>query len=509
MEKRKKYFWLFLIVTLAAIIRLSQFWTIIPDEGIWQTKIIWYDEAYSIYYTQLPWQQVWELSGFDTTPVLFYAILKIWSFFVGTNIIFLSILPFLFSLAGVFAIYFLGLKIFNPQTGLLVGLFLAISPLNISLATELRAYSFLVLLTILALIFFWQVLKRGQWFDYLFFIILNLLLIYTHYLGLVVLLTQLVLLLYFKNKSWLKILGSYFVIGLLYLPQIFNFQRWDNLLGNNDQLVSYFERVFSHGYFFSLWQFGHSLFFGHWGAHNLLFLFSGSLVLFFLFFIFYQNKQRQEVQVLFLFMVFGFIFLILFKLFFALKYFIILTIPFILLLGYFLAQLKNKKMLIANLLLGLALIFSCLNLPVSKIYASQYYAPEFAGFITSEEKAGDLILTDHYTDILLPFYYQGKSDLKMFYPWEGQETADWSARWRYFDYNIINKQNVSLVSDFIKNHQRVWLINYLPQESSLQDPNGYLKKFLLENFDLVLEKRFPQKIENIQQTELLLFDLRK
>ena len=69
----------------------------------------------------------------------------------------------------------------------------------------------------------------------------------------------------------------------------------------------------------------------------------------------------------------------------------------------------------------------------------------------------------------------------------------------------MTEENVSLVDPLIVGRERVWFINYLPQETSVQDPHGYLKAHLLKKLKAVKYYYFPEEDNGNQRVELVMF----
>lgn len=502
MDKKTKIL-LFLIIILAIVLRLPEFFTIIPSEGIFESKIVWYDEAYSIFFAEQGFSQLISFSGFDSTPFLFYLLLRIWGLIFGWQIMTLAILPFLFSLGTVIVIYFIGKEIFNQKIGLLASFFLAISALSINYSTEIRAYSLAVFWASLSFLFWWRIIKKQLNLNWFYYILFSCLLIYTHYTGLALVLTQGILFLIYKVPKR----SLYWLIWLFYLPQFFLFQRWRDVLGGNTDLMSYFERAFSHGQLSTLPTYFYALLFGEYNYYNPINLLIGFGIFILVTYGLYKYRSEKKVQVIYLFLIFGLFFLAVLKFIYQLKYFLIFTIPFVVFLSYLLNKISNqlvRKFTISAV--TILMIFSTvLHYQALPHNMFQYYAPEIFKHIQENEEPNDIILVDHFNEILANFYYHGDLEKKLFFPYQNELTTDWQIRWRYWDHNIINQNNVSLVQGLIKDYERVWLVGYLPRNTSLQDPSNCLEDYFARNYQLKYSYQFPE-ITNGQSVDLMLYE---
>lgn len=103
------------------------------------TESLWIDESFSI----LDAQQLDKTLGFDGSlnpRPLYYIVLRFWMIF-GTSEAWLRGLAALFGLGSVFLTYLLGKRIAGKSVGLVAALLLALSPLFINHAQEVRMYT--------------------------------------------------------------------------------------------------------------------------------------------------------------------------------------------------------------------------------------------------------------------------------------------------------------------------------------------------------------------------------
>ncbi len=116
------------------------------------------DEAATVLYAALPLSHLWELARVtDPHPPLFYALLHGWQTLVGEQVWSMRFATAAFSTLSVAALYGLArLTVRHIRLSLLATLLLAISPLQIWLAQDLRAYPLFTLLGLLATAALWK-----------------------------------------------------------------------------------------------------------------------------------------------------------------------------------------------------------------------------------------------------------------------------------------------------------------------------------------------------------------
>ena len=114
------------------------------------TQEVWLDEAFSGLLVERP--AMFPLLQAESNPPLFWLLLKAFCSIFGTTPEALRALSALFSAAAVAVVTLYGARVFSRRFALGAGLFLALSPYSIYYAQEARAYSLLILLSVLILI---------------------------------------------------------------------------------------------------------------------------------------------------------------------------------------------------------------------------------------------------------------------------------------------------------------------------------------------------------------------
>ncbi len=146
-----------------------------------------FDEGFSLAVSSKPLPVLLKVILSDGVhPPLFYMLFKGALALFGTTEFGARFFPAVLSILGVAAIFLLGKALFGRQVGLAAALLLAVNPVHIWLAQEARMYSLLSLLVTLNFWFFWQILHdphRKYWFGLW---LTTVLLITTHYFGLLI-----------------------------------------------------------------------------------------------------------------------------------------------------------------------------------------------------------------------------------------------------------------------------------------------------------------------------------
>jgi len=487
---KSTWWWLIIIIVVGGVIRIPEFFAILGSEELMTIKIIWYDEAYSSYFAQHGLGDVVRLSGVDSTPMFFYLLLWVWQKIAGLSVVLLALLPFVFSVAAIPVVYLLGKQIFNHKTGLWAAWFFCISALNVDYATELRAYSLLVLLTSLSMLFWWRLRDKKSWKNLLGYILFSLLVMYTHYTGFALVGAQALLMFLYWKKDRLKTIGVHLLIALMYVPQLFLFQRWSDIFGNKDILmVPYFSRAFSHGDLNAVFGFFYSIVFGQFAYYYLWTGFFGLLVFGGYVYLLKRKWSDVKLRCLLLMPSIGFVLLAALKFIYAPKYFIVWTIPVCLILAYLINS-WTKRRYQHVFVVGVSfvlLIFVIFGYQVSEANQHMYYAKSLFAEIEKNELPGDVVLTDHFNNLLMPWYYDGQAQEKFFFPDE-----EVLSRWRYWDYNIVNQDNVVQLDELIEGVDRVWSFDYWPQGVSVQDPSGLVKERLVGQYKIIKSFEFPE-----------------
>jgi 4-amino-4-deoxy-L-arabinose transferase-like glycosyltransferase len=152
-----------------------------------QSRPIWYDEAFSILFSEKGPAAMLRGTGasLGTTaaeehPLGYYGILWAWMNIVGTSLIAARLLSILAGLGSVVLLYLTGREIFSERTGLISAALGALAPFQVHYSQEIRMYGFLCLWLLLATFAFWRGKHTGKARCWVLFAVSAALAQYTH-----------------------------------------------------------------------------------------------------------------------------------------------------------------------------------------------------------------------------------------------------------------------------------------------------------------------------------------
>lgn len=207
------YFWLGLIILAALFLRLK---------GL-NFQSLWGDELTSLV-SSSPDKSFGRIIAHyqtDPHPPLFFLVLHYWSMIFGYNEFSARLLVALIGTASVWTVYFLGKESFNKSAGLIGASFTAFNVFNVYYSQEVRPYILLFLASALSYGFFLKLLKSQSRKHVIYYSLSSILLIYSHYFGLIMLLSQAIFLCYYmaieKTAPRLSVIKHFSLSGVIIL----------------------------------------------------------------------------------------------------------------------------------------------------------------------------------------------------------------------------------------------------------------------------------------------------
>lgn len=177
------------VAAIAVVYILLRFWHLTDS-------CLWFDEIFSIHAAEHSFKDLFRFIAQDLIhPPLFYVFLKIWISAGGESLFWLRFFPVFFSILAVlpFALLCRQLKISFPAFALAL-FFFAVNGSLIKYAQEVRMYSLLLCAALFSLWLFARYVNMGKGFATL--IVVNILLVYTHYFGWLVIASELLAVLF-------------------------------------------------------------------------------------------------------------------------------------------------------------------------------------------------------------------------------------------------------------------------------------------------------------------------
>lgn len=183
------------------------------------------DEPFSVFHSQQSLGNLFEIFQNENNPPLHFLLLHYWIKFFGISEVSVRILSLIFSSLTVLFIYRIGWRFFNLRVGIYASILFIFSTYQITFAHEARAYALMGLLTAVSMFYYIKIViaeDRNKW-TFIWFLLANTLLIYTHFFGFFVLFIQFFFILFQGNllKKFYRFLILFVgVLFLAYLPYL-------------------------------------------------------------------------------------------------------------------------------------------------------------------------------------------------------------------------------------------------------------------------------------------------
>lgn len=194
-----------------------------PDIGL--------DEPFTLFRAQKSYAELINDLANNNHPPLFESLVWVWLRIVGFKTAALRILPMLLSSAAALSIFYLGKKHFSLYVGVVAALLFSFSNYHFYLSHELRSYPLFALVTTLNLNYYLGLIQGEKQKKHSWIIqgMLQALLLYTHYFGAFVILSQLAHSLFvLRNRAMVVAqLKAGILTAALYVPQVWMvLDRW-------------------------------------------------------------------------------------------------------------------------------------------------------------------------------------------------------------------------------------------------------------------------------------------
>lgn len=372
------------ILVLALILRI-----LLIDQSFWL------DEASQAMTSLRPLPEIIFHNLEDFHPPLSYVLTHFWIQF-GRNEVWLRLLPVIFGVGTVYVLYLLGKRLFNEKVALLAALLLAIAPYHIYYSQEFRMYSMATFFAVVSMYFFVNLLenfhvslRQAQGRKILLgFILSSSALLYTHYLGGILFLSQIIYLLVVEKKLFKQFIWIYGLIALLFLPWVPFLYQQLSLGIRADEVLPGWSSMLSLSAYKALPLLFTKFIIGRIDFNNSIIY--GSVVLFSFSIIgstfvpiFKKIKEQKVLLLLFWFFIpVLFTFLVSFKVPMFQPFRLLFILPaFLLLIAYGIFELKKFQMLLLRLVVVMLLLFQGIFL-----INSSYWREDWRGAVLEADK---------------------------------------------------------------------------------------------------------------------------
>ncbi|MFZ0750068.1 MAG: glycosyltransferase family 39 protein [Pyrinomonadaceae bacterium] len=184
---------------------------------------LWFDEVFSVHAARHSWPEMFKFVAADIIhPPLFYALLKIWIGIGGESLVWLRLLSVLLAVATIAPFYLLCRELnLNAKERNLAFTLIAVSGFLIKYTQEVRMYSLLLFLGVTSIWLFILFVQNPGRRTLAVLTVCNLLLVYTHYYGWLLVFAQACLVLIWYRKNLSRFLRTAAVLIVAYLPWIY------------------------------------------------------------------------------------------------------------------------------------------------------------------------------------------------------------------------------------------------------------------------------------------------
>ncbi len=204
--------WILLIfVTLNVVFKFYY----LPQESIYG------DEAYSIFHAQKSLGELTDVFLHDQNPPLHITLLHFWMQAFGVSDISAKSLSIILSVLCGIVLFLFSKKFLDNKTAIIVSVLFLFSNPQIYYSREVRTYALVELLCIASFYFYFKLLKEPDKKSIAFLALINLLLLFSHYLTVFIFVTQFICIWMFykqnKRSVWYYIISQLLVV-LIFTP---------------------------------------------------------------------------------------------------------------------------------------------------------------------------------------------------------------------------------------------------------------------------------------------------
>jgi len=478
------------------------------------SQSMWQDEAYAVSCSQqsIPGIIEWQIK--DSSPPLYYILLKLWSTFNDYGEWWIRSFSVMNGILFLIVLFLIVKKLVNNETALFALGITAISPYMIYYSQETRMYSMLPLLSVLIFYCFISYKKNNSKAALILYTLLSLVLLYTHNYGIFIVGTGFLVSILKRRSGEKELLWTHLIILVFYLPWIFGILT--QLSGNNTAWIHTPE----------LKDLARTLvYFAGWSwklpfkAPDILFIITGLIIiiiafLFSIFSLYFTNKNNYQdckspvdIKILVFFLIIpaftSFLISYLKPIYVAGRYDVIFYPFFIILVALGLSRMDNTKF---KYILFIMLILS--NAFLLKSYYHDFNKSndrDLANYIFENAKSDSLLV---FTDLSsTPFEYYCKMNSKSYdllrFPGGPKGWIEKDAFLKLRSYTIDRVEKIKdSINSYKSSKSKLWI---------MYEPYPVINRDLVEEigheYNLVERIRFPAGHLDNQVTDIYVFNL--
>ncbi|MBI4149373.1 glycosyltransferase family 39 protein [Candidatus Woesearchaeota archaeon] len=364
------------------------------------SQSIWFDEAFSIHLARQSVMEILMLKEYS--PPLYYLIAHEWAALFGISEYAIRLLSVMFGVAGIYAMFLFGSLLYDKRIGIFAALFMAVSPLQVYYSQEARTYTLLLLLTLSSMYFYVQFYRERKLRNAILYLICSLLLLYSHAYAVFIVLVQnahymamrYAYRLPMKRWAWMQgVMLALYIPWILALPGLVAMGLYTWIPKPTLFTLSYALYAFPAGEIFSIL-----------GLILVLVCLALAGIL-----IRQSRKSGLHREMLLLAVwaiapIFAsFIFSVLVTPIFTVKYVMISSLPFYILISLPLLRMKMATRIIvvsSILLLSVLLVYNQANT------ISKDPWREISGYVRANEQGEPILVIDDYESLPFSYYYQ-------------------------------------------------------------------------------------------------------
>ena len=179
------------------------------------------DECFSLYYSQFSIGEIIRILCQGDNPPLWEILLHGWTGIFGIEVVPMRVLSMLFNVLTIIPLFLLGKHLSGSILGIVTAALFSLSTFSVFLSHEGRVYCLVGMLAAWSALLFLQLIEKPDKAKWVAWVIVNVLIIYGHYMAIWVVVMQTTLWIAvtpIRKRLGLNMLYALLVLALLYLP---------------------------------------------------------------------------------------------------------------------------------------------------------------------------------------------------------------------------------------------------------------------------------------------------